>query len=185
MWKRNLPLSSLNHISLLCSSVETSVEFYENVLGFYPIKRPGSFNFDGAWLFNYGMGIHLIEGRNPNDIPKKVEIDPIDNHISFQCDDLKLTESILQEHGIKYIKRLVEEGGVMVDQLFFHDPDGFMIEVCNCDNIPVIPLGSEPACMLPASACMKRVASNLAMQLSESMPEKLQRGIEEYPTACV
>ena len=46
---RALPLSSINHISVLCSSVEKSVAFYEQVLGFAPIKRPGSFNFDGAW----------------------------------------------------------------------------------------------------------------------------------------
>lgn len=44
-----LPLVSLNHISLVCRSVQDSIDFYENVLGFVPIKRPGSFNFDGAW----------------------------------------------------------------------------------------------------------------------------------------
>lgn len=44
-----LSLKSLNHISLLCGSVEQSIDFYQNVLGFFPIRRPGSFNFDGAW----------------------------------------------------------------------------------------------------------------------------------------
>jgi catechol 2,3-dioxygenase-like lactoylglutathione lyase family enzyme len=46
---RALPISSINHISVLCSSVEKSAAFYEHVLGFVPIKRPGSFDFDGAW----------------------------------------------------------------------------------------------------------------------------------------
>jgi catechol 2,3-dioxygenase-like lactoylglutathione lyase family enzyme len=45
-----LPLTSLNHISLVCKSVKESIHFYENVLGFVPVKRPGSFDFDGAWL---------------------------------------------------------------------------------------------------------------------------------------
>ncbi|KAL0415331.1 UNVERIFIED_CONTAM: hypothetical protein Slati_3365000 [Sesamum latifolium] len=45
--------------------------------------------------------------------------------------------------GIDWVRQRVEEGGVYVDQLFFHDPDGFMIEICNCDNIPVIPLAGE------------------------------------------
>lgn len=44
-----LPLLSLNHVSLLCRSVWDSVRFYEDVLGFVPIKRPSSFKFNGAW----------------------------------------------------------------------------------------------------------------------------------------
>lgn len=44
-----LPLASLNHISIVCRSVEESLRFYTDVLGFVPIRRPGSFNFDGAW----------------------------------------------------------------------------------------------------------------------------------------
>lgn len=44
-----LHLKSLNHVSLVCKSVEESIDFYQNVLGFVPIRRPGSFNFDGAW----------------------------------------------------------------------------------------------------------------------------------------
>ncbi|KOM36467.1 hypothetical protein LR48_Vigan02g261700 [Vigna angularis] len=54
------------------------------VLGFSPIRRPGSFDFDGAWLFGYGIGIHLLEAENPEKLPKKKEINPKDNHISFQ-----------------------------------------------------------------------------------------------------
>lgn len=57
-----------------------------------------------------------------------------------------LVEKRLKEMDIPYVTARVEESGIFVDQLFFHDPDGFMIEICNCDNLPVIPLGiSEPA----------------------------------------
>ncbi|KAM0853558.1 hypothetical protein ACQ4PT_051004 [Festuca glaucescens] len=35
-----LPLASLNHISVVCRSVEESLDFYMNVLGFVPIRRP-------------------------------------------------------------------------------------------------------------------------------------------------
>lgn len=44
-----LPLLSLNHVSFTCRSVKESVRFYEDVLGFVLIKRPSSFNFEGAW----------------------------------------------------------------------------------------------------------------------------------------
>lgn len=46
---RALPLASLNHISVVCRSLESSLSFYRDVLGFIQIRRPGSFDFDGAW----------------------------------------------------------------------------------------------------------------------------------------
>ena len=53
---------------------------------------------------------------------------------------MSIVEKKLKEMGIHYVKARVSDGGVHVDQIFFHDPDGFMIEICNCDNLPVIPL---------------------------------------------
>lgn len=52
-------------------------------------------------------------------------------------------EKKLKEMNIEFAKGRVEEGGICVDQLFFHDPDGLMIEVCNCDILPVVPLPQE------------------------------------------
>jgi len=49
-------------------------------------------------------------------------------------------EKKLDEMEIKYVRNIVLEGGIKVDQLFFHDPDSFMIEICNCDSLPVVPL---------------------------------------------
>ncbi|XP_059643042.1 glyoxylase I 4-like [Cornus florida] len=143
-----LHLTSLNHISLVCRSVEKSIDFYQNVLGFVPVRRPGSFNFDGAWLFSYGIGIHLLQSEDPENMAKKSEIDPKDNHISFQCESMTAVERKLKEMEIVYLRQRVEEGGIYVDQLFFHDPDGFMVEVCNCENLPVVPLAGEmaPSC---------------------------------------
>lgn len=141
-----LPLLSLNHVSLLCRSVWESMRFYEDVLGFVPIKRPSSFNFTGAWFYNYGVGIHLIENPHIDEFDTCVNesrpINPKDNHISFQCTDVELVKKRLEERGMRYVTAVVEEGGIKVDQVFFHDPDGYMIELCNCDNIPIIPISS-------------------------------------------
>ncbi|XP_027337526.1 uncharacterized protein LOC113851254 [Abrus precatorius] len=137
-----LPMLSLNHVSYVCKSVSESVKFYENVLGFVLIKRPSSFKFEGAWLFNHGIGIHLLESDK---VPvAKREINPKENHISFQCSDMKLVLKKLDAMNIKYVTAVVEDGGIQVDQLFFHDPDGYMIEICNCQNLPVLPISSCP-----------------------------------------
>ncbi|XP_031252011.1 uncharacterized protein LOC116117796 [Pistacia vera] len=137
-----LRLKSLNHISIVCRSVEKSIDFYQNVLGFFPIRRP-SFDFEGAWLFNYGIGIHLLKSDDPNQMPSINPINPKDNHISFQCESMAIVERKLKEMKIQYMKARVDEGGISVDQLFFHDPDGSMIEICNCDVLPVVPLAGE------------------------------------------
>ncbi|KAK9268891.1 hypothetical protein L1049_000656 [Liquidambar formosana] len=135
-----LHLTSLNHISIVCRSLEKSLDFYQNVLGFFLTRRPCSFDFDGAWLFNYGIGIHLLQSEDPQSMPEISQINPKGNHISFQCESMATVEKKLKEMKIEYVQSKVEEGGIYVDQLFFHDPDGTVIEICNCDNLPVIPL---------------------------------------------
>ncbi|KAF9612014.1 hypothetical protein IFM89_037297 [Coptis chinensis] len=142
----SLPLLSLNHVSFVCKDVIQSAKFYQEVLGFVLIRRPSSFRFEGAWLFNYGIGIHLLQRNSITDDakPKPSVINPKDNHISFQCTDIELVKRKLGEMGMKYVDAIVEEGGITVDQLFFHDPDGYMIEICNCENLPVLPLSACP-----------------------------------------
>jgi hypothetical protein len=54
-----LRLASLNHISVVCRSLESSLEFYCDVLGFFPIRRPGSFDFDGAWYVLWLISVKL------------------------------------------------------------------------------------------------------------------------------
>ncbi|KAL9440455.1 hypothetical protein AB3S75_019172 [Citrus x aurantiifolia] len=126
-----LSLKSLNHISLVCRSVEKSLDFYQNVLGFLPITRPGSFDFHGAWKY-------------PDRMPSISKIiNPKDNHISFQCENMATVERKLTEVKIEYVKSRVEEGRIYVDQVFFHDPDGSMIDISNCDVLPVVPLAGD------------------------------------------
>ncbi|XP_057517536.1 glyoxylase I 4 [Amaranthus tricolor] len=149
--KKQLPLMALNHVSRLCRSVKESIEFYTKVLGFVVIERPQAFDFDGAWLFNYGIGIHLVQSKDEDRLPSdKHGLDPMDNHISFQCEDMEAMEKRLKEFDVKYMKRTVEdENKTGIDQLFFNDPDGFMIEICNCENLKLVPAGSMSKIKLP------------------------------------
>lgn len=176
----SLPLAALNHISVVCRCLESSLRFYRDVLGFVPIRRPGSFDFDGAWLFNYGIGIHLLQAEDPASMPpKKTEINPKDNHVSFQCESMEAVQRRLTELGIRYVQRRVEEGGIYVDQLFFHDPDGFMVEVCTCDNLPIVPLVPEDdhailGLQQPAApACKRRPAA----ALKQAPPQQQQQAL--------
>ncbi|RWW41802.1 hypothetical protein BHE74_00052720 [Ensete ventricosum] len=54
-------------------------------------------------LFNYGIGIHLLQSEDLENMPKKREINPKDNHISFQRADpsfvLDLRDNTVRELG--------------------------------------------------------------------------------------
>ncbi|CAH9096273.1 unnamed protein product [Cuscuta europaea] len=152
-----IPSMALNHVTRLCRCVKESVEFYTKVLGLVEMERPPAFEFDGAWLFNYGVGIHLVQANDnkdglPNHRTDHRQLDPMDNHISFQCDDMEAVERRLKELRVEYKKRTVGGGGAAsIDQLFFKDPDGFMIEICNCENITLVPQTSPHKIKLPSN----------------------------------
>ncbi|KAL0456149.1 UNVERIFIED_CONTAM: hypothetical protein Slati_0954100 [Sesamum latifolium] len=120
--------------------------------GFVLIERPESFDFDGAWLFNYGVGIHLVQCKDEEKLPRDKDcLDPMDNHISFQCESMEEMEEKLKDMDVKYMKRTVgEEEGAAIDQLFFNDPDGFMVEICNCENLKLVPQRSIGKIKLPS-----------------------------------
>ncbi|KAK7854785.1 hypothetical protein CFP56_030616 [Quercus suber] len=104
---------ALNHVSRLCRNLKESIDFYTKVLGFVLIEHPHAFDFDGAWLFNYGA---KEEERLPNDPD---HLDPNDNHILFQCQNMEEMEQKLKDLHIKYKKRTVEdvENRTKIDQL--------------------------------------------------------------------
>ncbi|KXZ55650.1 hypothetical protein GPECTOR_2g1200 [Gonium pectorale] len=133
------------------------------LLGSTQVKRPSSFEFEGAWLFNFGVGLHLIKGQPPSR-PSKVV--PKSCHLSFQASSLEEVESSLEAWGIDYVKNVFVEDGIQVGQLFFHDPDNNMIEVCNCDVLPVVPLTeSNLAC-----AARPLATAPLATQARSPLP---------------
>ncbi|GJN02209.1 hypothetical protein PR202_ga19535 [Eleusine coracana subsp. coracana] len=93
------------------------------------------------------MGIHLLQrGSVPADSGPAAAsrpppaINPKGNHISFQCTDMGLMKTRLHEMELEFVATRVLDGETVVEQLFFHDPDGNMIEICECEKLPVIPL---------------------------------------------
>lgn len=115
--------TACHHISREVADVEASLRFYRDLLGFEEIWRP-AFSFDGAWLFNYGVQIHLIKGDPPQ---RPGEISTRADHVAFHTANLQAVEDRLTEHNIPYRKSVQAHTGTV--QLFFHDPDGNHIEV--------------------------------------------------------
>ena len=136
---RPLPIRSVHHIARSTQRLDAMRAFYCDVLGFREIRRP-NFNFQGAWLYNYGVQIHLIvnsdAARQPGEISTRAD------HVVLFVDDVGEAARRLDEHGISYKTNTVPQTGVT--QLFFHDPDGNHIELGCYPPTPefVVPVAS-------------------------------------------
>jgi catechol 2,3-dioxygenase-like lactoylglutathione lyase family enzyme len=119
-----LPIRGLHHIALVTSQPEASTAFYRDVLGFRELPRP-PFNFRGAWLYGYGMQIHIIENPAAADGVGE-QIDTRANHVAFRVDAIEPVIAGLRERGIEF-REQVNAG--RAHQVFFRDPDGHHIEI--------------------------------------------------------
>jgi glyoxylase I family protein len=119
-----LSLRGLHHVARVTKHLEASRAFYREVLGFAEIPRP-AFSFGGAWLYNYGLQIHLIVNADVADSAGPIQTR--DNHLAFETENIESFELGLKERGIAY--RVNFQAGTGVKQLFFRDPDGHHVEV--------------------------------------------------------
>lgn len=118
-----LPIKALHHISLQTADLPQSIAFYRDLLGFAEIPRV-KFDFGGAWLFKYGLQIHLIEDaawKAPD-----ASIRSRHNHIAFEVTDIDAVERQLESAGLKM--KISIQASSNVKQIFVHDPDGHIIE---------------------------------------------------------
>lgn len=79
--------------------------------------------------------------------------------------------------GMRYVTAVVEDGGIQVDQVFFHDPDGYMVELCDCENIPILPISScssfNKPWKLPGGNCKRMVSACELLMMEHAMMESL------------
>eukprot|EP00192_Tetraselmis_astigmatica_P020581 CAMPEP_0117650862 /NCGR_PEP_ID=MMETSP0804-20121206/1771_1 /TAXON_ID=1074897 /ORGANISM="Tetraselmis astigmatica, Strain CCMP880" /LENGTH=220 /DNA_ID=CAMNT_0005456773 /DNA_START=396 /DNA_END=1058 /DNA_ORIENTATION=- len=175
----------MNHISRVCENVHRTKEFYETVLGFVEVRRPTQLeeDFEGSWLFNYGIGIHLIAGK-PTCCPR--ELNPKDDHLSFQCESFTSIVDALEMDGIPYKRTVVRHQGMYeINQVFFHDPDHNMIEICTCECMPVTPL-NDAYCGLvqkASSEALMRRRSSPTSSLDLTALESLKLPHDGYEDA--
>lgn len=120
-----MPISRMDHFTILTRDTRATVEFYRDVMGFEPGPRP-DFGFPGAWLYCDGKAVlHVVERP---DIPTG---SGVLDHIAFWGSDLpsclaKLKARMLP-HDLRRLPESGHAGGVW--QLFFFDPSGARVEI--------------------------------------------------------
>jgi catechol 2,3-dioxygenase-like lactoylglutathione lyase family enzyme len=117
-----MPLSRLDHVTVLCSDLARSRAFYAKALGLADGERP-PFDFPGAWLYvGERPVVHLIGGRNEG-----TKGTGSFDHVAFAATDLEGTRKRLKEARVDF--REAKVPGRPLHQLFVIDPDGVMIEI--------------------------------------------------------
>ncbi|HWB00341.1 MAG TPA: VOC family protein [Pirellulales bacterium] len=119
----SLPIRHLHHVSLRTTRLDESRAFYRDLLGFQEIPRV-KFDFDGAWLFAYGLQIHLIV--DPAKPASDGKIQSRHEHVAFEVDDTAPVEAALRTAGVAFKVNIQASSNVR--QVFCLDPDGHCIE---------------------------------------------------------
>jgi catechol 2,3-dioxygenase-like lactoylglutathione lyase family enzyme len=112
----------MNHFTILTDDVPATIEFYGDLLGLVPGRRP-PFTFPGAWLYAGGQPILHVVGGVPREELRAGVID----HMAFSATGLADTLEKLTRRGIAHDCRRLVDGTTW--QLFFHDPNGARVEL--------------------------------------------------------
>jgi catechol 2,3-dioxygenase-like lactoylglutathione lyase family enzyme len=117
-----MPISGMNHFTVLTNDLDATNAFYVDILGLSVGFRP-DLGFPGAWLYVDGQAVlHIVAGRGVPANPRGV----ID-HMAFSALDLRAVAARLKEHGIEYDLRRLPTTGAW--QLFCLDPNGARVEL--------------------------------------------------------
>jgi len=161
-----LPLASFNHIAREVLSLDKSKRFYVDILGFEVGPRP-PFDSEGYWLYGYGLSLHLVQTTQAEHrkLLKRDRIKyfttclPKVDHIAFITSDISVIRKTLDERDVYYKED--KPGNTGIEQIFFFDPDGNVIEVSNCARIE-----QQCGALAAAAAAMNRSRSSSKANLS-------------------
>ncbi|MBS0469867.1 MAG: VOC family protein [Proteobacteria bacterium] len=124
-----MPVERLEHYTIRCADLETTRDFYRDVLGLAVGDRP-AFPFKGYWLYLGGVPIvHLVDAAESaeRDGPHSRGDTAALDHIAFRGTDLEATRATLKSHGLTFRENAVPGG--RIHQIFVPDPDGILIEL--------------------------------------------------------
>ncbi len=125
---QNKPL--INHIAVYVVNLETSTNFYKDILGLEVIPEP--FHDGRHTWFSIGdhAALHLIQGAKTTITHDK------DSHLCFSVTSIEAFIAQLEKNKVAYENWAGQSSSVTnradgVKQLYFKDPDGYWLEVNN------------------------------------------------------
>ena len=113
-----LPVTHLDHCSVLITDVAQARHFYGELLGLKEIAAPKTFDFVALWYDLGGTFLHLLLKDQPDSISPR--------HFCLHVSDCKEAREFVRSKGIA-IDETVRIP--TADRFFVRDPDGNRIEI--------------------------------------------------------
>ena len=125
-------VQSLDHVTIVVKDLVATRRFYVEVLGMDEVARP-NFSFAGQWFQAGATLIHTIlefEGSGPAGLGGGANTRG--HHFAFLVADAHAAARQIEALGIPFVAppKRRPDGAV---QLFIHDPDWHLVELCSVD----------------------------------------------------
>jgi catechol 2,3-dioxygenase-like lactoylglutathione lyase family enzyme len=118
----SLGIMGHNHVALHVKDIPTSAAFYRDIIGLTPIAVPDNLKATRAWFsINNGQQVHLLDGRT-----ETIQDDRNGRHLALFVRSIPESEQFLKQKNLPYHRQVRFDGVV---QLYFPDPDGYLIEL--------------------------------------------------------
>ncbi|WP_137285243.1 VOC family protein [Halorussus salinisoli] len=128
------PLSNVNHVTNVCTDIDRTQEFYEDVLGFHTVKMTENYDDPGTPHYYFsptpegepGTVISYFEYPNSQGTPGP----GASHHFTLGVEDsetLREWQSYLQERGVR-VSQVRDR--TYFESIYLSDPDGLTIEIC-------------------------------------------------------
>ena len=115
-------ICAIHHVSMIISSTDKSLAFYQGLLGLDTVERP-DLPFPGIWLKIGDQQLHLLELPNPDPVESRPKHGGRDRHLALTVGNLDALSIALEQAGIAYTRSRSGR-----DALFCRDPDGNALE---------------------------------------------------------
>lgn len=118
-----IPVLGYNHVALSVASIDSSAQFYREIVGLEVVAVPENLKTIRAWFkIAPGQELHLLAGRTQ----------PVTNndrngaHFALSILDADPVEAYLKSKGVPYHR---QQRFDKAWQIYITDPDGYVIEL--------------------------------------------------------
>jgi lactoylglutathione lyase len=121
-----MAVKKFEHVGIQVKDIETSKQFYRNVVGLELIDEMIHTNGVMKLAFlglNGSIIVELIEGYNP-DLPSEGKV----HHVAFTVEGIEQEKERLQSLGVTFVWEDITTLPNSAKYLFFYGPDGEWIE---------------------------------------------------------
>jgi len=118
----------LNHIAVYVQDLQTSTQFYSDIIGLDTIPEPFHDGLHTWYKIGAQSQLHLIQGAGKS-VPQNKN-----SHLCFSVPDLDIFIDKLKKNNIAFENWAGELNMITnrvdgVKQIYFKDPDGYWVEV--------------------------------------------------------